>query len=504
MNLRKNERMILPLLVLIPISWGIVAYALPTKWRWIAGVGNAISMPWAVVALLNDLSAREARRHVVGGWPSPLGITLVADGLSATMLVLTTAVGVPISLFAVTYLQRKTGLSLFWPLWLLLWSGLNAVFLSGDLFNIYVGLEVIGLSAVALAALSAEAKALIASMRYLLAAMVGSLAYLMGVALLYAEQGTLDLYQAGAQLGPTTTSTAACALMMTGLFLKTALFPLHFWLPPAHGAAISPVSAILSGLVVKASFYVALRLWVSTFGSVAGFAAAQMIGVMGAAAILWGSFQAVRQRKLKPLVAHSTVSQIGYLFLLFPLISAPLGNGSSVDWLQGAWSGGIYQVIAHALAKSALFLAAGIILLAIGDDHLVNLGDVAARMPLTTFAIALSGVSLIGLPPTGGFVSKWLILKAVIGSGQWWWAPVIVLGGLLTAGYVFNLLRYTFKPRTADLPELRRVPWSLELNAFALALGALIAGIFAQYPLDLLQVGTPFAHKLLQEEVMMQ
>ncbi len=219
-----------------------------------------------------------------------------------------------------------------------------------------------GLAAVALTALSGGRDALAGAMRYLLATLSGSLAYLLGVALLYHAFGSVDMATLAARMTPVPAAWAALGLMSTGLLLKTALFPLHFWLPPAHASAPSPVSAVLSALVIKASFYILLRLWIMLFGPIAGDGVAALLGGMGAAAILWGSVQALRQTRLKLLVAYSTVAQIGYLFLAFPLAPA-----------AAAWRAAAILALSHALAKSAMFLAAGNLLHFGGHDRIADL-----------------------------------------------------------------------------------------------------------------------------------
>jgi multicomponent Na+:H+ antiporter subunit D len=262
--------------------------------------------------------------------------------------------------------------------------------------------------------------------------------------------------------------------------LKSALFPLHYWLPPAHGSAAAPVSAVLSALVVKVTFYLLLRLWFDVFGSAASAAAAQMIGVAGVAAMIWGSLAAMRQRKLKMLVAYSTVAQLGYLFVVFPLATAATPAVASAA-LQGA----AMYVVAHALAKSAMFLAAGAIVHAWGDDDVEHLEGTSARMPVSLFAFGLAGVTLIGLPPSGGFIAKWLLLRSAIDGGQWWWAVAILTGGLLTAIYVFRVLRSAFVPPRPERP-LSPVPVAMQVSALVLALLAVVLGVTAVGPLALL------------------
>lgn len=416
--------------------------------------------------------------HILGGWEPPLGIMLRMDPLASLFIVLTAIIGVFISLYSWWYFRvrdtSKGRFPLYWSLWFFLWSGLNALFLSNDLFNLYVTIEVITICAVALAVLSGEANALKAGLRYLLAAIVGSMAYLFGVALIYGSTGTLDLDLLGEVLRPGNTTTFALIVITLGLLIKKAAFPFHFWLPPAHSAALAPVSALLSALVVKGAFYMMLRLWTEVLDVSLTFAAGQLIGLAGAAAVLWGSWQALLQTNLKLLVAHSSVAQMGYLLMMFPLlIMAPGQHADSADWLSSAWTAGIFQVMAHAFAKSSLFLSAGIVVMALGHDRIDSLRDLVAWMPMTAMAIAIAGVSLIGLPPSGGFMAKWMLLKGVFLSGQWWWAPAILAGSLLTAGYVFMLLRLAFAPALVKDP-FRPVPKILQVCALLLALGSFL------------------------------
>ena len=220
------------------------------------GVLTAIFIGFFVYVLIAQIVEQGAIRHTVGGWGVPLGIDLYADGLSGLMLAMTAVVGLGVSIYASHYFRDSlTQQTYFWPLWLFLWAGLNGLFLSADLFNIYVTIEIVGLSAVTLAALTKSADALSAAMRYLLVSLLGSLHYLLGVAILYVNYGVLDLWQLSELIQAEPANWAAMALMTIGLLLKTALVPLHFWLPPAHANAPAPVSALLSALVVKASFY---------------------------------------------------------------------------------------------------------------------------------------------------------------------------------------------------------------------------------------------------------
>lgn len=467
------------LLILLPLAGGIACFVLPAAARWL-GLLTASLVPIGAVGLGWQLSSRGVYHHAVGGWGAPLGIDLVADGLSLLMLAMTALVGFGVSLYASGYFKPAQS-ARFWPLWLLLLGALNALFFSNDLFNLYVSIELVGLSAVALTALQGGRAALTGAMRYLLATLLGSLAYLLGVALLYHGYGTVDLALLSERVVPSPVTWAALGLMSAGLILKTALFPLYFWLPPAHASAPAPVSAVLSALVVKASFYILLRLWLAIFSDISD-GVAGLFGLLGAGAVLWGSLQALRQTRVKLLVAYSTVAQIGYLFLAYPLAS---GMGVT------AWSAMAYLVFSHALAKAAMFLAAGNLMHFGGHDRIADLDRVVQRLPFTAGAFALAGVSIMGLPPSGGFNGKWLLLQAALAQGRWDLVGVILLGGLLAAGYVFKVLGNTFTQAPVSHEPIS-VPARMQWAAMLLAAGAILVGFLASSFLALVGVGDPF------------
>jgi len=467
------------ILILLPLAVGVICFLFPRLAKPL-GLLSAFVSGLAVLGLAGQLVTAGAYTHQVGGWDAPLGINLYADGLSLVMLAMTALVALGVSVYSLSYFQVSSSIY-FWPLWLFLLAALNALFLSADIFNLYVTLEMIGLAAVALTALTGGKAALGGAMRYLLATLLGSLFYLFGVALLYHAYGSVDIPLLAARMEPSTISWAALGLICAGLVLKTALFPLHFWLPPAHASAPAPVSAILSALVVKASFYILLRLWLELF-SPFGSGAAEFLGILGAAAILWGSLQALRQARLKLLIAYSTVAQIGYLFLAFPL---------SITAASAAWRAAIFTALAHGLAKAAMFLAAGNIMKFGGHDRITELDRVVQRLPVTAIAFGLAGVSIIGLPPSGGFLGKWLLLETALNQQRWDLVAVIVLGGFIAAAYVFRVLGYSFT-QNEDAAKPKTVSATMEWVALALASGAILLGFLAPQVLALLGLGSPF------------
>lgn len=467
-------------LILLPLAWAALTFVFGHgRGAWLAIAGLAAQC-WLAVDLAAIVGAdRTAATHAAGGWGAPLGIDLAADGLSAAMLLLVQAVALPLAIYARAYFRPGDAAGrYFWPLTGFLVAGLNALFLSADLFNLYVTLELVGLAAVALVAAGDQAPQLAAALRYLFATLLGSGAYLLGVALLYGVYGTVSITALMPLVGADAPRLAwiAAGLMLLGLMVKTALFPFHAWLPPAHGGAPAPVSALLSALVVKASFYLILRLWLGPLQALLP-AFAWLAAALGAAAIFWGSWQAIRAVKLKRLIAYSTVAQLGYLYLIFPLLAG-----------TAAIQAGVMQVFAHGLAKAGMFVAAGVVIKASGHDTVAGMAGAVERMPVTMFAFGLAGMTLMGLPPSAGFLAKWLLIDAALAQGYWFIAVVALAGGLLAAVYVFRILRQAFLLAPAD-HAVAAVPRTLEWSAFALAAASVLLGLFALPLTDLLNVG---------------
>ncbi len=435
--------------------------------------------------------SRSALQYFVGGWDPPLGVALRADGFSAVMVV-TAALLIPaIGLFARAQFRappavEARGPLVFWTMLLANWAALNAVFLGGDLFNIYVALELLTFAAVPMVCLDGRAETLAAALRYLLFALLGSILYLLGTVLLYGAYGTLDIVMLSTRVRAEPAAWTALSLMTAGLLAKAALYPFHLWLPPAHAGAPAPASALLSGLVVKAPFFLVVRLWFDVMPGLPDYAAAQVLGVLAAAAILIGSVIALRQARLKLLIAYSTVAQIGYLFLIFPLGAGPQ---TGHPWSTTAWTGGVLQAVSHAFAKAAMFMAAGLVYEAFGHDRIAGLAGIGRAMPITVFAFGLGGMSLMGLPPSGGFVAKAMLLTAAVAEGQWWWAVVILLGGLLAGGYVFLVLARALADPDELLPLPANISRSRQAVVLAVALVAVLLGFVPLRPLDLRQIG---------------
>ncbi len=473
----------LALAIGVPLIAALAAAAFPARAQAL-GLAGALATTVASLQVTALVWQQGSLRSEPGGWGAPLGLALQADGLSAALIAMTALVALATAIYASGYFRPGNRPREFWPLWLLLWTALNGTFLAADLFNLYVNMELLGLAAAALGALGGQPAAVAASLRYLLIGLLGSMTYLLGVALVYTAYGTLDMDLVAAALRPGPVAGTAMVLMTGGLALKAALFPLHFWLPPAHANATAPVSAALSALVVKAAFYLVLRLWLDVFTPLVTPAAAHLIGLLGAAAVVWGSWRALRAERLKLLAAYSTVAQIGYLCLFFPLLQATPPGTAREDLLAAL----VLMALTHGFAKSGLFLAAGLVQQSAGHDRIKELGGTAQHLPATTFSIALAGTALIGLPPSGSFIGKWLLMTSAVQTGQWWWIAAVMTGTLLAAAYVFRVLGQAFN--LEPTPRRFLTQGRTELPALLLALTSVaVLGLAARPLWQLLQPG---------------
>ncbi len=455
----------------------------------------------AVVSIALDFNrSAQTLSYLLGGWAPPLGIALRADGLSVAMLLAVAVVVAGIAAYAWRDFAppadgtEKRAPFMYWLLLMAVWGSLNLVFLSGDLFTLYVALELLTFAGVPLVCLDGRGETLRAALRYLLFALVGSLLYLLGAVLLYGAYGTLDIAQLAGLVRPEPIAWTAAAVMTAGLLAKTALFPLHIWLPPAHAGAPAAGSAILSALVIKGSWFLVVRLWFDAMPGVVTLSAAELLGAFGAMAIVVGSIVALRQQRLKLLVAYSTVAQIGYLFLMFPLAfdvgGAALTHGAALD-------AGVLQAISHATAKAGMFMAAGLIYASLGHDRIADLAGVARAMPLTVLAFALAGLALMGVLPSGAYLAKKLLLGAAAESGQWWWTAVLQCGAAFTAGYLVLVLVNAFRRPPTPVVLLKRASKLSEAAALMLAVCSLLLAFAALGPVPAELISNPLAPKEL-------
>jgi multicomponent Na+:H+ antiporter subunit D len=488
------EDILLPAAIALPVGAMLLATSLGGRWAERTALAfMPIGVVIATAIAFTVWRDQQPLLYFIGGWAPPLGVAIRADGVGAAMLLTSALIASAVGLFArhVFRIEKDEKENRehfgFWTLLLAIWSALNCVFLGWDLFSIYVALEMLTFAAVPLVCLKGRKETFAAAMRYLLFALLGSVLYLLGATLIYAAYGALDIGILAQKIRPEPATWIALGAMTAGLLAKTALFPLHLWLPPAHAGAVPPASAILSALVVKGSFFVVVRLWLTMAPVQLSLAPAEILAFLGCAAIVVGGVLALRQARLKLMIAYSTVAQIGYLFLMFPLA---LGPGAAVS---DAWRGGALQAISHAFAKAAMFLAAGLIVEILGHDRLSDFRGLSRVAPQPLLIFALAGVSLMGLPPSGGFNAKWLLLSASAQTNHWALTLAMIVGGLLTAAYVYRVIAPALAPGEPGAlappsPDVtpRGAPFAL-----ALALAAILLGFAPPEFSSLLQVGAP-------------
>jgi formate hydrogenlyase subunit 3/multisubunit Na+/H+ antiporter MnhD subunit len=472
---------LLVLSIFVPVASVLLAFV--SGGRNVERIALATMPAGLAIAIAIAAAKRSAEASIVyllGGWSPPLGVALRADGLSVVMMVIAALVICAVAIYARADFRTPPDLAearapfAFWILLLSIWSALNLIFVAGDLFTLYVGLELLTFAAVPLVCLDGRPETFQAALRYLLFALLGSVLYLAGTILIYGAYGTLDIVLLSQRIRPEPVAIIAAALMTVGLLAKTALFPLHLWLPPAHASAPAAASAVLSALVVKGPFFIAVRLWFDVMANFPSSTASQLLAALGAAAIVFGSILALRQVRLKLLIAYSTLAQIGYLFLMFSFIS---GSGSASR--HGfALSGGMLQAMSHATAKAALFMSAGVIYASLGHDRIAALSGAARVSPLAVLAFALGGLALLGVPSSGAYLAKDLLLQASDETGQWWWAVVIQAGGIFTAAYLALVLANALTPSSEPASPRKVIPRSQEAAALILALCSLFLGLF--------------------------
>jgi multicomponent Na+:H+ antiporter subunit D len=433
----------LPVLLLLPLLFGAVVAVLAGLWRaaaaqWTAIVATFLTLVASVVALV--VVVRDGPiTHELGGWPPPVGIEYVLDPLSAYLAGIVALIGLLVTIYPV-----RTAFDLFpgrgvplYPLVLLLLTGLMGVVLSGDLFHLFVFLEIYAIATYALVALGGD-RAIFASFRYLLLGTLGSGLYLLGVGFVYFSTGSLNMADVAGLL-PTLADDPAIlgsmALIVLGLALKMALFPLHVWLPDAHAYSPPGVAALLAAVQVKAGAYALVRILFDVYGpAYTGNALPVSTALVwfGAAGIVVGSVLAIQQADLKRLLAYSTVAQLGYIGLGIGL-ATPL-----------ALVGALLHVLNHAVMKSGLFLVAGGILQRTGIKEIARFSGLGKRMPLTMAGFAIAALSMVGIPPTAGFFSKFYLVVATVELENWVLATVIVGSSALTAIYFLRLFEQIF------------------------------------------------------------
>jgi multicomponent Na+:H+ antiporter subunit D len=442
---------------------------------WLLAVGVSWTSLVVALALLAEVSGGGLISYALGSWPPPWGIEYRVDSVNAYLAVIVSMVAAVV----VVYMRRSVAAEvpqerhyLFYAMYALCLAGLLGIAVTGDAFNLFVFLEISSLSTYVLIALGSDRRALMASYQYLIMGTIGATFFVIGVGLLYLETGTLNLADMAARLPRVTDARpvlAALAFITVGISLKLALFPLHLWLPNAYAYAPSAVTAFIAATATKVMVYVLLRFYYSVFGESAVFSALPMGGILLAlslAAIFIASVVAIFQDNVKRMFAYSSVAQIGYITL-----------GVSFDSATGL-TAGIVHLFNHALTKGGLFLLLGGIALRLGAVRFDAIGGIGRAMPLTSFGIVLGGLSLIGVPATVGFVSKWYLVLAALERGEGWIAFAVVASSLLAVAYVWRFVEVAyFREPAGKIAELKEAPASMLVPAWLMIAACLYFGL---------------------------
>jgi multicomponent Na+:H+ antiporter subunit D len=462
----------LPALILLVPLFAAVAMPILSlgRPRWCRPLTLGAAALASVIAIVNlVLVVRHGEtRYAFGGWAAPIGIEWVADAMASAVMVAVWLIALVCLVYGnVVKLQAPPGRAILHNiLILLLLSGLTGVAFAGDLFNIFVFLEVTTLTTCALIAI-ADGKALVFAFRYLILASIGATFYLLGVTFLYAVTGTLNIADMAQRLAPLAGSNAVVigvVFIFLGLAIKMALMPFHGWLPDAYSAAPDAVAPLMSALVTKISLLAWIRImyWVLGAGQESGLAEVLRIcWVLGAVAAVGGAALALIQRDVKRMFAYGGVSHIGLIML-----GAGLGN-------QTGLAGSLFYLINDAVMQATLFVLAGIAVTHHGIQTVDQLATLRSRAPWLAGALIVVALSMVGIPPTGGFFGKWYIVLGAIEAGQYAAVAAVIVATLLTLAYFGSLLVQVFggQPARGEAP---RAPLALSAR---ICLGALCASI---------------------------
>jgi multicomponent Na+:H+ antiporter subunit D len=427
------------------------------------------------VALLSQVMQTGPVSYELGGWKAPWGIEYRVDMLNAPLLVLISAISALALLASRTSIENEipeNRHTFFYIAWLLCMAGLLGITATGDAFNVFVFLEISSLATYTLIALGKDRRALWASFQYLVAGTIGATFILIGIGLMYVMTGTLnmaDLAQRLPDVENTKTVFTAFAFLIVGVCMKLALFPLHLWLPNAYTFAPSIVTTFLAATATKVAVYVMIRFIFDVFGfefSFTHFPLQEVLLTLGIAGIFVASVVAIYQDNLKRMLAYSSVAQVGYIMLGISFAS------------QTGIMATLLHMLNHGLMKGALFLALAAVVYRMGIAQLSQMHGIASRMPLTMAAFLIGGLSLIGVPLTVGFISKWYLVSAALENGWWPVAAAILLGSLLSVVYIWRVIEVAyFKPVSESTPDVKEAPAALLIPMWILVLANLYFGI---------------------------
>lgn len=429
----------------------------------------------------------------LGGWTPPIGIEYVIDLLNGFVCIIIAFIGLMVAIYSIESITKELPNKIipFYSIFLLLVTGLMGMTITGDIFNFYVFLEISSLAAYALIAMGDRGDGVVASFNYLIMGTVAASFILLGIGYLYAVTGSLnmaDMQNLLPVIYDSKVVLAALAFFMVGFSIKIGLFPLHAWLPDAYTHAPSAASALIAGLMTKVGAYAMIRFMFSVFTPAFVIDITRMAEILtwaAALAIIVGSVLAIAQSDIKRMLAYSSISQIGYILLGVGLVN--------VIGMQG----GLLHILNHSLMKCALFLVAGAIFYKTGIRNLHQFQGLGKKMPVTTTVFLIAGLSMIGVPGTVGFTSKWYLALGSINAGQWIFVVVILISSLLNIVYFWRVFDNIWFGHPHEVEHIKRdeAPLSMLIPMVILAVLCIFFGLFAYYPLH--YVLEPLSNALL-------
>ncbi|MFH1314342.1 MAG: proton-conducting transporter membrane subunit [Candidatus Eisenbacteria bacterium] len=459
---------IIPLFVAIPLG---AAFFIPMIGRKNPRLSDTLANITTLALLLMALSVLgKSGVYWMGGWVPrlgvPLGINLVLDPVSVFMLITITLISFLVTVYSIQYMDKFTAKARFYSLFLLMVAGMNGVALTGDLFNLYVFLEIASIASYALVAFGCQHEELEASFKYLILGSVGSTAILFAIAITYAMTGSLNMAQIANTIGGDLKAIHlfAVALFISGFGLKAALVPFHAWLPDAHPSAPAPISAMLSGVLIKTiGVYALARVMFNVIGLTP--LTSYILLVLGTVSMVVGVLLAMGQDDIKRFLAYSSISQVGYIVLA-------LGIGT-----RFAIAAGLFHLINHAVFKSLLFLNSGAIEYSTGTRDLNKMGGLRDKMPVTSTTSLIGSMSIAGIPPFSGFWSKLLIIMAAVQAERYGFAAWAAGVSVLTLAAFMRLQRRAFfgEPKEA-YADAKEAPVSMQISMVCLAVLCVVMG----------------------------
>lgn len=456
---------LMPFSVLIPLIAALPCALLPGRFApWLLSLLAAVAST-VIMALTLPAAMDGGLHYAFGNWPAPIGIVYDVDAANAFVGLLVAGMASLALLWGRLSVNSEVPerQNTFYALFLLSLAGLMGITMTGDAFNVFVFLEISSLASYALIAHGPDRRALLAGFRYLIMGTIGATFFLIGVGLLYIMTGTLNMLDLAERLvavQDTNMVRAALAFIIVGLGLKLAMLPLHLWLPNAYTYAPNFISVFIASTATKVALYVMLRFIFTIFGmdySVTALPLAPVLMALAVAGMFAGSWVAMFQINIKRLLAYSSVAQVGYMLLGVALLST-LGLMA-----------GFLHLFNHALMKAALFMAVGTMMYRVGSARIDAVAGLGRQMPWTLSAFALAGLSLIGVPATAGFISKWYLILASIDAGHWWLVALILMTSLMAVYYVWRVVEAAwFKPRPAGAVAVSEAPLALLLPTWIL------------------------------------